>query len=170
VAEKHTKKQAPKSPSDSIVQSRYIIMPDHANQYGTAFGGAVIGWIDIVAAIAAQKHCGKEAVTAGIDSLIFKEPINIGDHVVLKACVNYVGRASMEVGVRVDKEDPFTGKTAHATSAHLTFVALDKNKRPAAAGALIPKTSEEKRRYKNAQLRVKARKELLKKIKTSPDD
>jgi acyl-CoA hydrolase len=170
VAKKRIKKQAAKTPSDSTVQSRYIIMPDHANQYGTAFGGVIISWIDMVAAMAAQKHCGREAVTAGIDSLIFKEPINIGDHVVLKASVNYVGHASMEVGVRVDKEDPFTGKTALATTAHLTFVALDKNKKPTAAGPLIPKTSEEKRRYKNAQLRVKARKQLLKRIKTSSND
>jgi acyl-CoA hydrolase len=170
VAKKRTKNQTGKTPSDSAVQSRYIIMPDHANQYGTAFGGVIVGWIDMVAAMAALKHCGKEAVTVGIDSLIFKEPVKIGDHVVLKACVNYVGRSSMEVGVRVDKEDPFTGKKVLATTAHLTFVALDKNKKPTRAGTLVLKTKEDKRRYKNAELRVKARKELLKKIKAASDD
>ncbi|MFC1738036.1 acyl-CoA thioesterase [Planctomycetota bacterium] len=140
-------------------------MPNQANSFGTAFGGVIMGWIDMVAAMAAQRHCGKEVVTAGIDSLIFKEPINIGDQVVLKASVNYVGHSSMEVGVKVEKEEPYTEKKAVATTAHLTFVALDKNKKPVAAGPITPETEEEKRRYKNARLRVKARKELLAKTK-----
>ena len=153
-----------KSPRKSAVEARYLLMPDHANPYGTAFGGAIVAWIDMVAAMAAQRHCGKEVVTAGIDSLIFKEPIHIGDHVVLKASVNYVGRSSMEVGVQVTREDPYSGDKVIATTAHLTFVALDENKMPTAAPPILPETKQEKRRYKNAKLRVKARKELLKKI------
>jgi len=101
-------------------------MPHQANPYGTAFGGAIVAWIDMVASMAAQRHCGKEVVTASIDSLSFKEPIRVGDHVVLKACVNYVGNTSMEVGVRVIREDPYGAKPVIATTAHLTFVALDK--------------------------------------------
>ena len=65
-------------------------MPDQANPYGTAFGGVIIAWIDMIASMAAQRHCGKEVVTASVDSLSFEEPIRIGDHVVLKASVNYV--------------------------------------------------------------------------------
>ena len=139
-------------------------MPHQANPHGTAFGGVITAWIDMVAAMAAQKHCGKEVVTAGIDSLIFKEPIRIGDHVVLRACVNYVSRSSMEIGVQVTRENPYNGHKAIATTAHLTFVALDENKRPTPAGAISPETEQEKRRYENAKIRVKARKELLEKM------
>jgi len=152
-----------KSPRESAVETRYLIMPHQANPHGTAFGGVIVAWIDMVAAMAAQRHCGKEVVTAGIDSLVFKEPIRIGDHVVLRASLNYVSRSSMEVGVQVTREDPYTGEQAVATTAHLTFVALDQNKRPTPAPPLVPQTDEEKQRYQSAKLRVQARKELLKK-------
>ena len=156
--------QKGKSPRQSAVETRYLIMPHQANPYGTVFGGVIMAWIDMVAAMAAQRHCGKEVVTAGIDSLAFKEPINIGDHVVLRASVNYVSRSSMEVGVRVTREDPYSREQAIATTAHLTFVALDEQKRPTAAPPILPETEEEKRRYEHAKLRVQARKELLKKM------
>jgi acyl-CoA hydrolase len=157
-----TNKKA-KSPSQSAVESRYLIMPHQANPHGTAFGGVIVAWIDMVAAMAAQRHCGREVVTAGIDSLAFKEPVRIGDHVVLRASVNYVSRTSMEVGVRVTREDPYTGQEAVATTAHLTFVALDENKKPTPAPPIRPETDQEKRRYEHARLRVQARKERLKK-------
>jgi acyl-CoA hydrolase len=153
-----------KSPKESAVETRYLIMPHQANPQGTAFGGVIVAWIDMVAAMTAQRHCGKEVVTAGIDSLVFKEPIRIGDHVVLKASINYVGRSSMEVGVQVTRENPYGGDNVIATTAHLTFVALDENKRPTAAPPILPKTDQEKKRYENAKFRVKARKKLLEKI------
>ncbi len=139
-------------------------MPHQANPYGTAFGGVIIAWIDMIASMAAQRHCGKEVVTASIDSLSFKEPIRVGDHVVLKASVNYVGHTSMEVGVRVIREDPYSTKQIIATTAHLTFVALGKDKHPCPVAPLLPETADEKRRYGNAKLRVQARKDLLRKI------
>jgi acyl-CoA hydrolase len=153
-----------KKPGDSAVESRYLLMPHQANPYGTAFGGVIIAWIDMIASMAAQRHCGKEVVTASIDSLSFKEPIRVGDHVVLKASVNYVGHTSMEVGVRVIREDPYSSKQIIATTAHLTFVALGKDKRPCPVVPLLPETADEKRRYENAKLRVQARKDLLRKI------
>ncbi len=153
-----------KKPGDSAVESRYLLMPHQANPYGTAFGGVIMAWIDMIASMAAQRHCGKEVVTASIDSLSFKEPICVGDHVVLKAAVNYVGRTSMEVGVRVIREDPYSTKQSIATTAHLTFVALGEDKRPCPVAAVLPETADEKRRYENAKLRVQARKELLKKM------
>jgi acyl-CoA hydrolase len=156
-----TNKKA-KSPSQSAVESRYLIMPHQANPHGTAFGGVIVAWIDMAAAMAAQRHCGREVVTAGIDSLAFKEPVRIGDHVVLRASVNYVSRTSMEVGVRVTREDPYTGEEVVATTAHLTFVALDENKKPTPAPPIRPETDQEKRRYEHAKLRVQARKERLK--------
>ena len=153
-----------KSPKQSAVETRYLVMPHHANPHGTAFGGVIMGWIDMVAGMAAQRHAGCEVVTAGIDSLSFKEPIRIGDHVTLKASVNYVSRSSMEVGVRVTRENPYDGQQKIATTAYMTFVALDKDKKPTPAPSLFPETELEKKRYNNARLRVKARKELLKKM------
>ncbi|MBN2139335.1 MAG: acyl-CoA thioesterase [Sedimentisphaerales bacterium] len=154
-----------KSPKASAVETRYLVMPSQANPHGTAFGGAIVAWIDMVAAMTAQRHCGKEVVTAGIDSIIFKEPIRIGDQVLLKAAVNYVGTTSMEVGVQVSREDPHTGRSVIATSAHLTFVALDENKKPIPVPPISPQTDAEKKRYENARTRVRARKQLLKKMR-----
>ncbi|HLB73826.1 MAG TPA: acyl-CoA thioesterase [Sedimentisphaerales bacterium] len=153
-----------KSPKDSAIESTYLVMPSQANPQGTAFGGAIVAWIDMTAAMAAQRHCGREVVTAGIDSIVFKEPIRIGDQVRLQASVNYVGRTSMEVGVQVTRQDPYGGNSVVATSAHLTFVALDENKRPVPVPPIIPRTKAERERYETAKIRVKARKELLKKI------
>jgi acyl-CoA hydrolase len=153
-----------KTPGESAVETRYLVMPQQANPQGTAFGGAIVSWIDMVAAMAAQRHCGTEVVTAGIDSLVFRHPIRIGDQVVLRAAVNYVSRSSMEVGVQVIRDDPYNGQQILATTAHLTLVALDANKKPIAAPPLLPQTPEEKARYENARLRVQARKEQLKTI------
>jgi len=159
------KKQNIKTPVQSAVESRYLVMPHQANPQGTVFGGVIMAWMDMVASMAAQRHCGKEVVTVSIDSLSFKEPIYIGEHVVLKAMVNYVGRTSMEVGVQVAREDPTSNKKIIATTAHLTFVALDENKKPTPVEPIIPQTDDEKRRHQNARIRVKTRKELLSKIR-----
>jgi len=153
-----------KTPSESAVETRYLVMPQQANPQGTAFGGAIVSWIDMVAAMAGQRHCGREVVTAGIDSLVFRHPIRIGDQVVLKAAVNYVSHSSMEVGVQVIRDDPYSGERIIVTTAHLTLVALDENKRPVAAPALLPQTPEEKTRYESARLRTQARKEQLEAI------
>lgn len=149
-----------KTPADSAIETRYLVMPGHANAFGTAFGGAIMGWIDMVAAMAAQKHCGSQVVTAGIDSVAFETPVYVGDMVVLLASVNYVSKTSLEVGVKVFRENPATGQRITATRAFLTFVAVDKNHHPVPAPKLTPQTDEEKRRASNAAIRVKARKEL----------
>ena len=152
----------PKSPCESLVESRYLVMPQHANQYGTAFGGTIVAWMDIVGSMAAQKHCGKEVVTASIDSLSFEEPIYIGDQVVIKAFVSHVGRSSMEVSVTVYRHSPTTDRERQATKAFLTFVALGKDKKPTPVAALLLKTDEEKRQYEISQKRAEDRKRRLK--------
>jgi len=154
-----------KSPAQSVVESRYLVMPGDANHYGTAFGGAIVSWIDMVASMSAQKHAGKEAVTASIDTITFREPIKIGDHVVLRAIVTYVGKTSMEIEVDVSKEDVSSGNRALATTANLTFVALDKNKQPTEVPQLVPETTEDRQRFQRAQMRVQSRKELRAKMK-----
>jgi len=154
-----------KTPKESRVESRYIVMPQHANDYGIAFGGTIMSWIDMVAAMVAQKHCECEVVTVSTDKISFLEPIAIGDHVVLKASANFVSHTSMEVGVQVTKENPYTGASIRATTAYLTFVGLGPNKHPIAIPHLVPETPDEIRRYSNAKLRVESRKELLAKLK-----
>jgi acyl-CoA hydrolase len=158
-----TKPKKFKTPADSAVESRYLVMWQDANPYGTVFGGSIVAWIDMLGSMAAHKHCGKEVVTAAIDSISFDQPIYIGDQVVLKAAVSYVGRTSMEVSVVVIREEPKSGRNFVATRAYLTYVALDKNKKPTAAGALVPKTAFEKKEYENALTRVRARRQLLEK-------
>lgn len=154
-----------KKPSESAVESRYLLMPNDANPYGTAFGGVIVAWVDIIGSMAAQRHCGRQVVTASIDSLSFKEAVRVGEHVVLKACVNYVGHTSMEVGVEVIRDDPYTNKQTIATTAYLTFVAISEYKKPIPVRPLLPETPEEKRRYEQAKLRVQARKEFLERMK-----
>ncbi len=160
-------KMSAKRPSDSAVETRYLLMPHQTNPYGTAFGGVIMGWIDMVASMAARRHCGREVVTVGIDSISFRRPAYSGDQIVLKACVNFVGRTSMEVGVKVTRENPETGEQDITTTAHLTFVALDEKKKPAQVPPLEPQTDDEKRRCENAKLRVQTRKELVAKLRAN---
>jgi acyl-CoA hydrolase len=154
-----------RSPSYSAVETRYILAPHQVNSLGSAFGGVVMSWIDMVGAMAAQRHCGGVVVTASIDNISFKAPIYVGDHVILKACVNYVGSTSMEVGVRVSKENPSTGEQTQTAVAYLTFVHVDEKGLPKKVPGLSPESREEKRRCEEAELRVRARKELLEKTR-----
>jgi len=156
---------SPKKPADSQMETRYIVMPHHANHYGILFGGTLMSWIDMLAAMVAQKHCEGEAVTVSIDRLSFHQPILIGNHVVLRASVNYVGHTSMEIGVRVTREDPYTRESVRATTAYLTFVGIDAQKRPIPLPQITPQTADELRRYENAKLRVESRRELLSRLR-----
>jgi acyl-CoA hydrolase len=157
-----------KTPRDSQMEAHYVLMPQHSNHYGIAFGGVIMSWIDLLAGMVAQKHCGGEVVTASTDQIAFLAPIFIGDHVVLRASVNYVGRTSMEVGVQVTRENFYTGESVRTTTAYLTFVGIDEHKRPTAVPQLQPETPDEVRRHDNARLRVEARKDLLRKIRARP--
>ena len=137
-----------------------MVMPQHTNALGSVFGGVIMSWIDICGAITAQRHARLPVVTASIDYLQFVQPVFIGWTVNLKASVNYVGRTSMEVGVRVDAENPRTGETFHTASAYLSFVALDANKVPTAIAPLEIVTKDEKRRHADAMKRREARLKL----------
>ncbi|MCO4773915.1 MAG: acyl-CoA thioesterase, partial [Deltaproteobacteria bacterium] len=114
----------PKAPRDSAVEMTQLVLPNNANNRGTAFGGQIMAWIDIAAAVCAARHAHGSIVTASVDAVDFVRPIKQGHVVVLKARVNYVGRSSMEIGVRVEGE-VFGGGRYHATTAYTTFVALD---------------------------------------------
>jgi len=139
--------------SASRVVMTELVLPSHTNALGTIFGGVIMSWIDIAGAISAQRHSGHDVVTASIDDLHFIAPVYIGWVVTLQASVNFVAKTSMEVGVRVDAENPRTGEVFHTSRAYSTFVALDSSGAPTAVRPLILETDDDRRRNQQAQLR-----------------
>ncbi len=131
--------------------------PQDANPAGNVHGGVIMKYIDTAAGTVAQRHARSNAVTASIDRLDFHHPVYIGDLVTLKASLNHVGKTSMEIGVRVEAENLFTGQVRHTASAYLSFVALDENGRPRAIPPLILETSDERRRNQEALARREVR-------------
>lgn len=143
--------------SASVVTMTELVHPSHTNALKSIFGGVIMSWIDIAAAISAQRHSNRPVVTASIDALNFVAPAYVGWVVNLKASVNYVSKTSMEVGVRADAENTLNGTSYHIASAYLTFVALDDNGRPTTVTPLKPETEEQKRRFAAAQRRRELR-------------
>lgn len=154
-----------KTPSESAVEMRELVMPNHTNPQNTVFGGTVMSWIDIAAAMVAARHCGRPVVTAHIDDIDFIAPIKMGYHVLIQASLNYVGRTSMIVGVKVTSENPYTGECRTTTKAYLTFVALDDLGRPIVVPELKPETEDEIRRFENAKKRVAMKKSVRETLK-----
>jgi acyl-CoA hydrolase len=128
-----------------------------ANSAGFVHGGAVMKLCDEAAGLAAIKHSRRRVVTAGMDRMTFNEPVNIAELVTFKASVNAVWRTSMEVGVRVESEDPRTGVVRHTSTAYLTMVALDDDGRPVSVPPLSVDTPDEQRREREAQTRRRNR-------------
>ncbi|HEY6464945.1 MAG TPA: acyl-CoA thioesterase [Candidatus Acidoferrales bacterium] len=126
------------------------VLPNDANVLGTMLGGRVMHLIDIAGALAATRHSNSYVVTASVDYLDFRFPIQVGEFIVLRASVNRVFHSSMEVGVKVFAENPLTGQQRHTSTAYVTFVALDANRQPHSAPEVIPESEEEKRRYREA--------------------
>ncbi|MCH7494664.1 MAG: acyl-CoA thioesterase [Candidatus Marinimicrobia bacterium] len=147
-----------------------IVLPNDANPLGNMLGGKVMHLIDIAASMSAMRLCRKPVVTVSVDSLDFRYPIKVGHMILLKASVNYTHRTSMEVGVRVESENPLTGKRYHTSSAYLTFVALDEQGKPTEVPAVVPETEEEKERFKAAELRRAYRMENLLKEKKEKEN
>ena len=142
-----------KAVSSSQVVMTQLVLPTHTNALDTVFGGTVMSWIDIAGAIAAQRHSATDVVTASIDQLNFIAPIRKGWVVNLKASVNFTSRTSMEIGVRVDAENPKTSEMFHTASAYMTFVALGSDGRPSPIPGLIFESDIEKRRFAAAEKR-----------------
>src|SRR3972149_7919290 len=118
-------KSIPQRPvKDSQSEITQVVLPNDANPLGNILGGTVMHMVDMVAAIAAQRHCGSYVVTASVDHMDFRCPIRVGEIIVLKASVNRVFHSSMEVGVKVFREDVFTREWKHTSSAYVTDVAV----------------------------------------------
>ena len=139
-----------KSIKDSQVIMHELVLPNDTNVLDNVHGGRVMCLMDICAAMSAYKHARKPVVTASVDQLDFLAPAKKGDILILKSSVNYAHKTSMEIGVRIDAESPFTGEVRHTATAYLTFVAIDDKNKPTKIPKIIPETEDEKRRYERA--------------------
>ncbi|UOF90700.1 acyl-CoA thioesterase [Fodinisporobacter ferrooxydans] len=148
----------PKVCKDSRVTQTILVFPNELNHYQTMFGGSLMAHIDMVATLSAIRHSRTTSVTASTDSVDFLCPITQNDSVCLESYVTWTGKSSMEVFVKVVAEDLFTGERRIATTSFLTFVALDKNKKPVQIPQVIPETEEEKKLHETALDRAKMRK------------
>ncbi len=137
----------------SHVEMTHHVLPEFANSLGNVFGGQVVSWIDICAAIAAQRHCRSVVVTAAIDAVQFLLPIKLGHIVILRGQVNATFKTSMECGVSIWSENPLTGEIKKTMKAYATFVALDDAGRPKAVPPLLLLSDEDRRRHSDAERR-----------------
>jgi acyl-CoA hydrolase len=133
------------------------VLPDDANPLGNILGGKVMHLIDIAGAVAAHRHSHRHVVTVSVDSLDFVRPIRVGQIILLQAQVNRAFHTSMEVGVNVYLEDYIRGERHQTSSAFVTYVAVNEDGKPTAVPRLVPRTAEEKRRYREASERRRHR-------------
>ena len=151
-----------KKVSDSAVIMHELVLPNDTNVLGNVLGGRVMHLMDICAAMSAYKHARTHVVTASVDNMNFLAPAKKGFILILKSSVNYVSKSSMEVGVKIESENPFTGEIKHTASAYLTFVSLNEKGKPTEVPDIIPETDVEIRRYKEGKERTLERKKDLK--------
>lgn len=148
----------PKTIRESRGEFQRLMMPTDANPMGNVYGGTIMKYIDEVASVIAIRHCRTNTVTASIDRMDFFYPVYIGNLLILKGALNFVGTTSMEVGVRVEAEDLKTGKRLHTGSCYLTMVSLDQWGKPTTAPKVTPTNDEERGWFEGAQERRNARK------------
>lgn len=146
-----------KTVADTQLTMGMHMTPADANPMGHVQGGVILKHIDTAAGVVAIRHAGRQAVTASIDRVEFFNPVFVGDVLMLRCSLNMVGATSMEVGVRVEAENPVTGEVKHTASAYLTVVALDRNGRPTPVPGVIPESEDELRRERQAKERRKMR-------------
>jgi len=143
--------------SESRTEMVEVVLPQEANVLGNILGGRVMHLVDIAAAISAHRHSRSACVTAAVDHIDFRNPIRVGELIVLKASINRAFHTSMEIGVKVFSENMLTGERKHTTSAYVTFVALDEDRKPKMVPPLICETAEDRRRYREALTRRRYR-------------
>jgi acyl-CoA hydrolase len=137
------------------------MLPSDANPTGNVHGGTILRLVDVAAGVTALRHSRRNVVTASIDRMDFFNPVYVGNLLSLKASINYAGKTSMEVGVRIEAEDLRTGKITHTGSCYLTYVALDDRGKPCEIPDVIPEGPDEKRRWKAAKQRREQRLRLI---------
>jgi acyl-CoA hydrolase len=152
-----------KSPSMSQIEMTQLVLPNDTNVLGNLLGGRLMHWIDIAEAMAASRHSNKVVATVALDSLDFRHPVRMGEFVILKAKLTWVGRTSMEVTVSVFAENYETGSVIQTNKAYITYVALDHDGNPTPVPSLLPETEEEKKDYMEAEQRRNERLDRRKK-------
>jgi len=143
----------PKPVRASRITISQLMHPEHANLLGNVHGGWIMKLVDEAGALACMRHAQRKVVTVAIDSMTFRQPIRIGDLVILNAEVTYTGHTSMEVEVKVLAENPVTGEQTQTNTAYLVYVALDDDGKPTTVHPLRPETEEEKRKFEQAKER-----------------
>ncbi len=157
-----------KKPKDSFTIMTELVLPNDTNTFGNLMGGRLMYWMDIAAAIAAQKHCNAPVVTASVDNISFEKPIKLGNVVHIEAMITRSFNTSMEIHLNVWGEDLTQQYKYKSNSAYYTFVALDPNSRPRIVPDLVPETVEETKLFDSALRRRQLR--LILGGKMSPDD
>jgi len=147
----------PKPISASRITISQLMHPEHANLLGNVHGGWIMKLVDEAGALSCMRHAQKKVVTMAIDSMTFRQPIKLGDLVILNSEVTYTGHTSMEVTVEVIAENPITGERTHTNTAYLVYVALDDEGRPASVPSVKAETEEDKRKMEQAQQRQERR-------------
>lgn len=147
----------PKPVRASRVTLSQLMHPEHANLLGNVHGGWIMKLVDEAGALACMRHAQRKVVTVTIDSMDFRQPIRIGDVVILNAEVSYTGRTSMEATVEVHAENPITGEQTHTNTAYLVYVALDDSGRPTPVPPLKAETEEEQQKLEQGQVRQQQR-------------
>jgi len=157
-----------KHPRDSMAVNTEIVLPNDTNTLGNLMGGRLLHWMDICAAIAAHRHCGRVVVTASVNNVSFSQPIRLGEIVTLQAKISRAFHSSMEIFIDVWVEDNATGERKKCNEAIYTFVAVDQLGNPINVPELVPETEEEKKRFDGALRRKQLALILAGKMK--PDD
>jgi len=154
-----------KTVKDTQVIMHELVLPNDTNLLGNVLGGRVMHLMDMCAAMSAYKHARSAVVTASVDQLDFLAPAKMGDIMILKSSVNFTGGSSMEVGVRIESENPKTGNTCHTVSAYLTFVSLSENGKPQKILDINPETKIEYTRFSAGRERYNQRRDRIKRSK-----
>ena len=147
----------PRGRAASFTEMLEYVLPQHANLYGTVFGGQIMAWIDLCGVICAQRHAGRPCVTAFVDDLLFKRPVRIGQVVRLRAQMTAAFRTSMEIEVSVFGEDTVTGEQWPTVECRITFVAMGDELRPTPVPPLLMTCDEEREAHAAAEERRRAR-------------
>jgi len=152
---------------DSATEMIQLVLPHQANVHGSVLGGTVMHWIDLAAAVVANRHSRRPVVTAAIDEMAFLAPIQVGQLALIRACITLADRSSMEIRVEVESEDLLTGERRHTSTAYVTFVAIDPvTRRPVAVPPLILESDEERTEHTRALDRRRARLERRNALQT----
>jgi acyl-CoA hydrolase len=157
-----------KTPKESFVSMTELVLPNDTNTLNNLMGGKLMHWMDVVSAIAGQKHCNSIVVTASVDNISFRSPIQLGNVVTLRARVTRAFNSSVEIRIDVEAENIPEGKKFDSNSAYFTFVAVDKNGHPVEVPEVVPETDEEKELYNGALRRRQLRLILAGRMK--PED